>query len=149
MSYDPFGLLSEFDRLFDEAYAARAGDNSGKQLQQARGPRTLRPRLDLHEDEKANTVTAVFELPGLKKEDVNISVQNNILTVSGETKKSEERDEDGYKVRERHYGKFSRSIQLPQGVKETDIKASLDNGLLTVTFPRTTPEQAPKKITIS
>ena len=74
-------------------------------------------RMDVHEDEKTNTVTATFELPGLKKEDVNIDVQNNVLTISGETKISSERDENGYAVRERRYGKFSRSIPLPQGVK--------------------------------
>ena len=73
--------------------------------------------MDVHEDEKANQVTASFELPGLKKEDVNIDVHNNLLTVSGESKISSERDEHGYAVRERRYGKFSRSIPLPQGIK--------------------------------
>lgn len=71
----------------------------------------------MHEDEKSNLVTATFELPGLKKEDVNIDVHNNVLSISGETKVSEDRDENGYAVRERRYGKFSRSVPLPQGVK--------------------------------
>ena len=73
--------------------------------------------MDVHEDEKSNTVTATFELPGLKKEDVNIDVRNDVLTVSGETKVSSERDENGYAVRERRFGRFSRSIPLPQGIK--------------------------------
>ena len=73
--------------------------------------------MDVHEDEKTNTVTASFELPGLKKEDVNIDVHNNVLTISGETKLSTEHDEHDYVVRERRFGKFSRSIPLPQGVK--------------------------------
>ena len=71
----------------------------------------------MHEDTQNNTVLATFELPGLKKEDVNIDVHNNMLTVSGESKISSDRDENGYAVRERRYGKFSRSIPLPQGVK--------------------------------
>lgn len=71
----------------------------------------------MHEDHQNNTVLATFELPGLKKEDVNIDVHNNLLTVSGESKLSSERDENGYAVRERRFGKFSRSIPLPQGVK--------------------------------
>ena len=124
--------------------------------------------MDIHEDSKQNVVTATFELPGLKKEDVNIDVHNNVLSVSGESKISSEREENGYAVRERRFGKFSRSIPLPQGIKvcqfylaplclnmeltlyfqNDDIKASLDNGVLTVTFPKTTEEQAPKKITI-
>lgn len=73
--------------------------------------------MDIHEDSKSNAVTATFELPGLRKEDVNIEVHNNVLTVSGETKVSEERDENGYIVRERRYGKFSRALPLPQGIK--------------------------------
>ena len=68
--------------------------------------------MDIHEDAKTNTVTATFELPGLKKDDVNIDVHNNILTVSGESKVDENRDENGWAVRERRYGKFSRSVPL-------------------------------------
>ncbi|KZT74982.1 HSP20-like chaperone [Daedalea quercina L-15889] len=144
---DPFFSVSDFDRLFDEAFARRAnGDN---QVAQQRASQSLVPRLDLHEDEKTNVVTASFELPGLKKDDVNIDVQNNVLTVSGESKVSSDRDEDGYAVRERRYGKFSRAIPLPQGIKHGDIKAHLENGVLTVSFPRNTPEQAPKKINIA
>lgn len=127
--------------------------------------------MDIHEDEKQNIITATFELPGLKKEDVNIDVHNNVLTISGETKTSNEKDENGFVVRERRFGKFSRSVPLPQGVKvctaflhrrcvmdkcanpefaqAEDVKASLENGVLNVTFPKTTPEQAPKKVTIA
>ncbi|KAK7677180.1 hypothetical protein QCA50_019889 [Cerrena zonata] len=152
--YEPFYTLSDFDRLFDEAFNARNGD-SNRQVQRQQGgasantSRALRPRMDIHEDEKQNVITATFELPGLKKEDVNIDVNNNLLNISGETKFSSEKDENGFVVRERKFGKFSRSVPLPQGVKSDDIKASLDNGILTVTFPKTTPEQAPKKITIA
>ena len=74
-------------------------------------------RLDIHEDKANNLVTATFELPGLSKEDVNIDIHNNVLTVSGETKTDEEKNEDGYAIRERRYGKFTRSVPIPQGVK--------------------------------
>jgi HSP20 family protein len=73
--------------------------------------------MDLHENSDKNSVTATFEFPGLKKEDVTIDVHNGRLTVSGESKMSEEHEESGYAVRERKYGKFSRTLQLPQGVK--------------------------------
>ena len=106
-------------------------------------------RMDLHEDAEKNLVTATFELPGLKKEDISIDVHNGRLTVSAESKLSAEHNENGYAVRERRYGKLSRTLQLPQGLKEEEIKASVENGVLTVTFPKTTPELAPKKITIS
>ncbi|EIW56976.1 HSP20-like chaperone [Trametes versicolor FP-101664 SS1] len=148
---EPFYSLADFDRLFDEAFNARTSavaprqqGNNGNAVS-----RPLRPRLDLHEDQEKNLVTATFELPGLSKENVQIDVRDNVLTVSGESTISSERDDKGYSVRERRFGKFSRSLPLPQGIKPEEIKASMENGVLAVTFPRTTPEQAPKKITIS
>ena len=73
--------------------------------------------MDLHEDSEKNTVTASFELPGVEKQDVQIDVHNNRLTVAAETKQSKDFEEGGYAVRERRFGKFSRTLQLPQGVK--------------------------------
>ncbi|KAF8909707.1 small heat shock protein [Gymnopilus junonius] len=105
--------------------------------------------MDLHEDNEKNVVTATFEFPGVPKENVSIDVHNNRLTVSAETKQSSEHNEDGYAVKERRSGKFSRTLQLPQGIKDEEIKASMENGILTLTFPKTTPELAPKKITVN
>lgn len=73
--------------------------------------------MDLHEDSEKNTVTATFEFPGLPKEDIQVNVNNGSLTVSAETKKDTEKEEHGYAVRERQYGKYVRTLQLPQGVK--------------------------------
>jgi len=94
-------------------------------------------------------VTATFDLPGLQKEDVTIDFNNNVLSVSGETKESAQRDEEGYSLRERRYGKFTRSLSMPQGTKNEDIKATMANGVLEVTFPRSVPETTPSKITIA
>lgn len=76
--------------------------------------------MDLHEDKEKNVVTATFELPGLKKEDIHLEVQNGRLSVSAESKIDKDYEEGGYAVRERRYGKFSRILQLPQGVKVFD-----------------------------
>ena len=73
--------------------------------------------MDLYEDDKANRVVATFELPGMRKEDISIDVQNNVLTVAGESKVSSDREERGFQVRERRFGKFARSLAMPQGVK--------------------------------
>jgi len=73
--------------------------------------------LDLHEDAEKNLVTASFEFPGVSKEDIQIDVANGKLTVAAETKQSTEHSEGGYAVRERRFGKFSRTLQLPQGIK--------------------------------
>jgi HSP20 family molecular chaperone IbpA len=89
-------------------------------------------RMDLHENSDQNSVTATFELPGLKKEDVTIDVHNGRLTVSGESKMSQEHEESGYAVRERKYGKFARTLQLPQGVKVSDVMCGMQGPLLTM-----------------
>ncbi|KAJ3551312.1 hypothetical protein NM688_g4776 [Phlebia brevispora] len=149
--YEPFYSMSDFDRLFDEAFNARTeGTNAGTVTRAStNAPRgIMRPRMDLYEDDKTNKVVATFELPGMKKEDINIDVQNNCLTVSGEAKVSSDREESGWQVQERRYGKFSRCIAMPQGVKEKDIHAHMDNGILSVTFPKSTPEETTKKIAI-
>jgi HSP20 family protein len=83
---------------------------------------TIIHRIDVHCDKDTNNVSVTFELPGLKKEDVSIDVHNNVLTVSGEDKTSSERSEGGYVIRERRYGKFARSLSLPQGVKASTLE---------------------------
>jgi len=74
-------------------------------------------RLDLQENPDTNTVTAKFELPGMEPNNVRVDVQNDRLTVSGETAASETRDEGNYVVRERTCGKFSRTLSLSPGTK--------------------------------
>lgn len=105
--------------------------------------------LDIHESKDTNTVTLTFELPGLKKEDVHIEVQNSRLTVSGERTENRELSQDGWVRKERRSGKFARTVILPQGVTPDNIKAGLNDGVLTVTFPKATPEQEARKIAIN
>ncbi|PFH49087.1 hypothetical protein AMATHDRAFT_148478 [Amanita thiersii Skay4041] len=150
--YEPF---YDFDRLFNEAFDSyvrsrwapmqrRSGDGTTTSASQI-----IKPKLDLYEDTENNIVIAAFELPGLNKDNVQIDVHEGCLTISGEIASSSDRLESGFVVRERKFGKFSRTIQLPRGVDHEQIKASMVNGVLTVTFPKTTPEMAPKKITVS
>ena len=89
--------------------------------------------MDLHEDAQQNLVTATFELPGLSKENVSIDVNNNVLTVTGESKIEEKRDENGYAVRERRFGRFSRSIPLPQGIKVCIFRSLTAHMAMTLT----------------
>ncbi|KAJ7756775.1 HSP20-like chaperone [Mycena maculata] len=148
--YDPF---YDVERMINDTFGRLGNNNQSQALQRQGGgddfQRALRPRMDLHENSEANTVTATFELPGIKKEDVQIDVHNGRLSIAAESKISESHEKDGYAIRERRFGKMARTLQLPQGVKESEVKASMENGILTVTFPKTTPEQAPKKISIS
>jgi len=152
-SYEPY---YDLDRIFDEAFGGRHLTGQGSQVQHRNvnapgegAVRLFKPRMDLHEDREKNIVTASFELPGLVKDNVQIDVHDNRLTVSAEAKHSEEFEENGFAVRERRFGKFSRTLQLPVGVKSEEIKASMEHGVLTVTFPKSVPEMAPKKIAIA
>jgi len=109
-----------------------------------------KPRMDLYEDDEANLVTAHFEFPGVAKEDIHIDVQNGRLMVSAEIKQPTPRhpdqqqrqrtvppeEDENYLVQERRLGKLSRTVQLPAGISEEDVKAYMENGLLTITFPQ-------------
>lgn len=87
--------------------------------------------MDVHDSGENNQVTATFELPGLKKEDVQIDLYNSCLKISGESKHSEERSEEGYALRERKYGKFSRTLAIPNGTKVRSVRSFLLNFKLT------------------
>ncbi|KAF8179897.1 small heat shock protein [Pholiota molesta] len=147
--YEPF---YDVERLVNQALLSRneTGNIPSKHQNLVDGAvRSFKPKMDLHESTEQNLVTATFELPGVAKEDIQLDVHRNRLTVAAETKRPEEVNENGYAVRERRFGRWARTLQLPEGVKEEDIKASMDNGVLTVTFPKAAAEQAPKRITIS
>ncbi|KXN88456.1 17.6 kDa class I heat shock protein 3 [Leucoagaricus sp. SymC.cos] len=143
-----------FDHFFEHALwplAIAAASASKLEKNETSGPQTFKPRMDLHEDSEKSLVSAVsatFEVPGIKKEDVQLEVRDGLLTVSAETKSSTEHEEKGFAVRERRFGKFSRSLRLPEGAKDEEIKAAMEDGVLRITFPKTSPEQEPKKITI-
>ncbi|KAF8700516.1 hypothetical protein AX14_000419 [Amanita brunnescens Koide BX004] len=141
--YDPFVYHLSNGALTSRCKGRRHDDRANKTES------TVQPRMDLHEDTQNNTVTATFEFPGVSKENVSIDMQNGSLTVTAENNISSEHDENGYTVRERRWGKFSRTLQLPQGIKDSEVKASMENGVLTVIFPKTTPEMASKKIQIA
>ncbi|KAF9002870.1 HSP20-like chaperone, partial [Cyathus striatus] len=79
----------------------------------------------------------------------SLDLMNGQLTVSAESKVSSEQNENGYAVQEHRYSKFAQTLQLPKDVKDKKIKASMDNGVLTVTFLKTGAEAALQKITIA
>ncbi|MGB4268040.1 MAG: Hsp20/alpha crystallin family protein [Spirochaetota bacterium] len=104
------------------------------------------PSIDVEEDEKSIHVRA--EIPGIDEKDLNVTLEDNVLTISG--KKKEERKEENkrYVLAERRFGSFKRSIALPADVKADNIKASFKNGVLTVDFEKKEVSQ-PKRITIN
>lgn len=103
------------------------------------------PALDVYED--ADNLIVRAELPGMKKEDIEISLHDNVITVSGE-RKNEKKYEGGKTSREeRFFGRFTRSIALPKQVDSARVKATYKDGLLTVHLPKTE-EAKPRQIQI-
>ena len=92
------------------------------------------PPCDIYETDKE--LVLKFELPEVKKEDVKVTMENNVLMLRGERKFEEETDRENYHRIERHYGEFMRSFNVPMFVDATKIKAEFKDGLLTVTLPK-------------
>jgi HSP20 family protein len=129
-----FSLQREIDRLFDDFSRGFPTISSG-------GGELL-PSVDVTETDKQIEITV--ELPGLEEKDVQINLADNVLTIRGEKKAEKEEKDKTYRLVERSYGSFVRSLELPQGVSADAIKASIDKGVLTVTVPKPAPAQAKK-----
>jgi HSP20 family protein len=128
-----FGLRREIDRLFEDTFGR---DNAS----------SWTPAVDVRENQ--NELRLDLELPGINADEVEITTDNGVLTVRGE-KHSERKEEDDarYHVVERSYGSFMRSFQLPQGLDDSRIEATFDNGILSIHIPKSALPQ-PKKIQI-
>ena len=138
-----YDAQSEVDRLFGEMLGPLGrgrGRQGGGQLAQ------WAPAVDVLT--KDGDLLIRCELPGVKQEDVDITLQNGVLTISGEHKVEEEEDRGGYHVRERRYGSFRRSMSLPEGVDESKIHARFEDGVLELSVEGAAIEQAPKRIEI-
>ncbi|HEX6808699.1 MAG TPA: Hsp20/alpha crystallin family protein [Gemmatimonadaceae bacterium] len=128
-----FGLRREIDRLFDDV----VGSASTRWT----------PAVDVRETEKSLAIDV--ELPGIKPENVEVDVENGVLSITGEKRSERTNEEKGrYHMVERSYGSFFRSFQLPAGVDESQIKASFHDGVLTVDIPKAALPQ-PRKIEIA
>jgi HSP20 family protein len=139
-----YDMHSEMNRMLDEMFGglSRAGGR-----QQGEQPMQWAPALDvLHED---GDVLVRAELPGVRQEDVDITFHNGLLTISGERKAEEEKRGAGYYVRERRYGTFRRSMQLPQGTDESSISARFQDGVLEVRVVGAAAVQEPRRIQIA
>ena len=132
VAWPTFGRLAnlqdELDRLFESPLTGWA------------------PALDVHEDKDSFSIRV--ELPGMRREDIEVSLQDGALVISGERK--EEKVIEGTEVhrQERFYGRFSRALTLPSAVAGDKVKAQYKDGILTVTLPKAE-EAKPKAITVS
>ena len=134
-------LQGEMNRLFSTFFDSptNRGGNGGA------GARRWIPAMDLIETGEHFVLKA--DLPGMTQDDVNIEVENNVLTISGERKTEHEEKHEGYYRLERATGAFSRSLTLPEGIDAEAVSATFDNGVLEVRIPK--PAQAqPRKVQI-
>jgi HSP20 family protein len=142
--WEPFRELSslqtEMNRLFNTAFGDLPNGGTGG------AARRWMPAMDLLETDEDFVLRA--DLPGMTESDVNIELEDNVLTVSGERKAEREDKREGFYRMERAFGSFSRSLTLPKGVDPEAVSASFDQGVLEVRIPK--PEQRkPRKISIS
>ncbi|MEN6549617.1 MAG: Hsp20/alpha crystallin family protein [Armatimonadia bacterium] len=102
--------------------------------------------LDVYETDTEVVVKA--EVPGIKKEDIEVNFQDNMLTIRGQSKEESEVKEEGYYRKELRTGSFFRAVRLPAEVKQDEIKATCDNGICTIRAPKAVEEKVGRKIDI-
>ena len=140
--WDPFRelttLQNRMSRLFEEQYG------SGREDSLTTG--AFVPAVDIYEDE--HTIQLKLEVPGIEEKDLDVKVENNVLTVSGERKFEKEEKEENFRRVERRYGSFSRSFTLPNSVNAEDVKADYSNGVLKITLGKRA-EAKPKQIKVN
>jgi len=140
--WDPFrelyALQNRMSRLFEEQY--------GGAREESLTTGAFMPPVDIYEDEQS--VQLKLEVPGIEEKDLDVKVENNTLTVSGERKFEKEQKEENFHRIERRYGSFTRSFTLPNTVNTEDISASYDNGVLSVKLGKRA-EAQPKQIKVN
>lgn len=136
--FDPWREMDhmrrEIERLFDERLFRREFPFLEKEA--AAMP------LDIYEE--GNNIVVKASIPGLKPEDIKVEVRGDVLRISGEAKKEEEKKERNYHLREHRYTRFERSVTLPSDVLADKAEAVFENGVLTLTLPKSdiTPTRA-------
>jgi len=126
------GLKQEMDRVFDRFFETR--------WEELPALGDWVPKVDVSETKDAVVVKA--EIPGMEAKDVQASLQENVLTITGEKKQEKEEKDERYHRVERSYGSFTRSMRLPAGVDASKVNAAFKNGVLTVTLPKTAAAKA-------
>jgi HSP20 family protein len=130
-----FDLHRQMNRLFDDLVGQGTDRSMGEQSFSA-------PALEVHQTDDALEISA--ELPGVKQDDIELTVEDGVLTLRGEKRSTRTDQERGYS--ERSYGRFERSITLPASVDEDKCSANFRDGVLTITLPKSAERQRGKRI---
>jgi len=129
--WDPFRefstLQDRMNRLFRESYGPEGREESLTSS-------TFAPPVDVYEDE--HNVNLKIEVPGIDEKDIDVRIENNVLTVHGERKFEKDEKEENFRRVERHYGSFTRTFTLPSTVDSEKVSANYDKGILKITLPK-------------
>ncbi len=136
--WNPFRELARIEQELNKVFSelVPSGRTEVAQVQ------TWTPRVDVYE--KDNKIVIEAEIPGARKEDIEVKIRDNAVVIKGEVKKEEEKKEENYYRSERFYGVFERVIPLPTEVKAEEAKASFENGILKLEIPKATAEKEVK-----
>ena len=132
-------LRDAMDRLFDDAFTRPFS------VSREGGSNWSSPAIDMYQT--GDEVVLKAALPGIKPDEVQINVTGDVLTIRGETKQEEDKQDKSWQIREHRWGAFERSVRLPTGVIADKAKAEFDNGILTISLPKSE-EVKPKMISV-
>lgn len=128
-------LRQEIDRVFDEV--ATSWPFGRRAALRGLWPAVQSPSPAVEMTEKNDAYTVAVEVPGMSESEVEVTLGDGMITIAGEKKEAKEEKREGYHFSERHYGSFQRTFGLPDGIDRDKAAASLKNGVLTVTLPKT------------
>jgi HSP20 family protein len=142
--WTPLSAPRTLDQVFDQVWRNAWNETPARYYSDTALP-VVRPAMDVSETEAAYEIQV--DLPGLDPEHINVEVEGDLLTISGEIEATEEQEGERYHYRERRFGAFKRSLRLPETVDTDHIDAAFDNGVLHLSLPKL-PETQPKRIRI-
>ncbi|HZS96527.1 MAG TPA: Hsp20/alpha crystallin family protein [Terriglobales bacterium] len=141
--WDPFRefstLQDRMNRLFRESYGPEGREETLNNT-------SFAPPVDVYEDE--HSVNLKIEVPGVDEKDIDVRIENNVLTVHGERKFEKEEKQENFRRVERQYGSFTRTFTLPSTVDAEKVAASYDKGILKIALPKKA-EAKPKQIKVN
>ena len=144
---DPFlSLHREMNRLFDDVFRGVGQPAASGSQGQGDVGAFVNASMNVSETDKEFRITA--ELPGVTEQDIAVSLDDDVLTIRGEKKFERKDDKENFHFVERSYGTFQRSLRLPYAVESEQVRASFENGVLTVTVPKTERQERSRRIQV-
>ena len=143
---DPlFSLHRDMNRLFDEVMGGGAPFATGQSGQVGQG-QIITAQMSVSETE--NEIRVAAELPGVREEDIDVSLNDDLLTIRGEKRFERHDEKENFHFVERSFGTFQRSIRLPFRINPDQVQASFENGVLTVTLPKSAQQERTRRIQV-